>query len=86
MRLHSIQNCYAGAGGAPKHQHHFLHAPHAGGQGASNHLSSGALVLTFAPGASNKIAFSTHHYYLATTYMGGKKIVNHNCLLDKKLL
>ena len=33
-----------------------------------------ALVLTLAPGVSNKIAFSTHHGYLGTTYMGGKKL------------
>ena len=33
-----------------------------------------AVVLTLAPGVSNKIAFSTHHCYLGTTYMGGKKL------------
>jgi len=33
-----------------------------------------ALVLTLALDASNKIAFPTHHYYLATTYIGGKNV------------
>ena len=33
-----------------------------------------SVLITLAPGASNKILFSTHRCYLGTTYMGGKKL------------